>query len=202
MTNTPRKINLAVMISGGGTNLQALIDACRAPDFPARILLVISNNAEAYGLERARQAGIDTAVIPHGDFPDRPTFEQAMLDTLAPYEIDLICQAGFIRILTPHFVKPWEGRLINIHPSLLPKGKGTHGIKVHKTILETGETESGCTIHHVTENVDEGEIILQRTVPVIAGDTPETLAARVLTQEHIAYPEAVRIMAARLAGLH
>ncbi|HNS44863.1 MAG TPA: phosphoribosylglycinamide formyltransferase [Alphaproteobacteria bacterium] len=189
------KIGLAVLISGGGSNLQALIDACRDPAYPAEIRLVISNIADAYGVERAKKAGIPALVVSHKDFASREEFEQAMITEMEKYPIDLVCQAGFMRILTPLFVKHWEGRLINIHPSLLPKGKGTHGLKVHTKILGDGETESGCTIHYVTEGVDEGDIILQRSVPVLSDDTPETLAARVLEQEHIAYPEAVKLLA-------
>ena len=191
------KIGLAVLISGGGSNLQALIDACQAPDYPAEIRLVISNVASAYGVERAKAAGIPVAVISHKDFESREAFEQAMIDEMSQYPIDLVCQAGFLRILTSLFVSHWAGRLINIHPSLLPKGKGTHGLKVHQTILDSGETESGCSIHYVTEGVDEGEVILQRSVPVLPDDTAETLAARVLEQEHIVYPDAVKLLAER-----
>lgn len=190
-----RKLGLAVLISGSGSNLQALIDACGNQEFPARIELVICNVESAYGIERAKQAGIPAAVIPHKNYPSREAFEQAMLDILGQYPIDLICQAGFIRILTPHFLAPWAGRIINIHPSLLPMGKGAHGQKVHRQILDSGARESGCTVHYVTENVDEGEIILQRAVPVLPDDTTETLATRVLEQEHIAYPDAVRLLA-------
>lgn len=193
MSSPDTVIQLAVLISGRGSNLQSLIDACAAADFPARIAVVISNKADAYGLVRAQNAGIPTHIISHKDFSDRESFERAMLDCLADYPIDLICQAGFMRILTSTFISPWRGRLINIHPSLLPKFKGLH---THERALEAGESEAGCTIHFVNEGVDEGEIILQRSVPIIQGDTPDSLAARVLEQEHIAYPEAVR----RLAG--
>ena len=189
------KIGLAVLISGGGSNLQALIDACHLPDYPAEIRLVISNVADAYGVERAKKAGIPCVVISHKDFDSRAAFEQAMIDVMDRYPIDLVCQAGFLRILTPLFVGRWRGRLVNIHPSLLPKGKGTHGIHVHEQILKAGETESGCTVHFVSEGVDEGKIILQKRVPVLEGDTPESLAKRVLEQEHIAYPDAVSILA-------
>ncbi|HRK96934.1 MAG TPA: phosphoribosylglycinamide formyltransferase [Alphaproteobacteria bacterium] len=193
MPETPsRKIGLAVLISGRGSNLQSLIDACRLPDFPAEIKVVVCNKPEAYGIERAKQAGLPCVVISHKDFSSREAFEQAMLNALSDYDIDLICQAGFMRILTPHFITPWAGRLINIHPSLLPKFKGLH---THERAIEAGETEAGCTIHYVTEGVDEGEIILQRRVPILEHDTPDDLAARVLEQEHIAYPEAIRLLA-------
>lgn len=186
------KIGLAVLISGRGSNLQSLIDACASEDFPAEIKLVICNIPGAFGIERAEKAGIPVAIIPHKDFPNREAFEQAMLDEIAKYPVDLVCQAGFMRIVTPTFIEPWRGRLINIHPSLLPKFKGLH---THERAIEAGETEAGCTIHYVNEGVDEGEIILQKSVPVLPDDTPDTLASRVLEKEHIAYPEAVRLLA-------
>lgn len=190
-----RKLDLAVLISGRGSNLQSLIDACADPDFPARIAVVLSNKAEAYGLERARQAGLPALVVSHKEFDSREAFEQAMIDALSPYPVDLVCQAGFMRILTPLFIAHFNGRLINIHPSLLPKFKGLH---THERAIEAGELQSGCTIHYVSEGVDEGEIILQRSVPVLAGDTADSLAARVLEQEHIAYPEAIKLLAQKL----
>jgi len=186
------KIGLAVLISGRGSNLQSLIDACASEDFPAEIKLVICNIPGVFGIERAEKAGIPVAVIPHKVFPSREAFEQAMLDEIAKYPVDLVCQAGFMRIVTPTFISPWRGRLINIHPSLLPKFKGLH---THERAIEAGETEAGCTVHYVNEGVDEGEIILQKSVPVLPDDTPDTLAARVLEKEHIAYPEAVRLLA-------
>ena len=192
MTKNISKIGLAVLISGRGSNLQSLIDACASDDFPAEIKLVICNIPGVYGIERAEKAGIPVAVIPHKEFPSRETFEQAMLDEIAKYPVDLVCQAGFMRIVTPTFIEPWRGRLINIHPSLLPKFKGLH---THERAIEAGETEAGCTIHYVNEGVDEGEIILQKSVPILPGDTPDALAARVLEKEHIAYPEAVQILA-------
>ncbi len=186
------KAGLAVLISGRGSNLQSLIDACAHADFPAEIRIVLCNIPGAFGIERAKQAGIPVEVIPHKEFSSREEFEQAMLDALKNYDIDLVCQAGFMRILTPLFLSAWGRRLINIHPSLLPKFKGLH---THERAIEAGENEAGCTIHYVTEGVDEGEIILQRRVPILADDTPDRLAARVLEQEHIAYPEAVRLLA-------
>lgn len=195
MTTRAGKIDIAVLISGRGSNLQSLIDACGHDDFPARIAVVISNKADAYGLVRAQTAGIPTHVVSHKDFADRESFERALLDCLSAYPIDLICQAGFMRILTSTFISPWRGRLINIHPSLLPKFKGLH---THERAIEAGEAEAGCTIHFVNEGVDEGEIILQRSVPIIGGDTPDILAERVLEQEHIAYPEAVQKLAANI----
>lgn len=193
MTTRAGKIDIAVLISGRGSNLQSLIDACARDDFPARISVVLSNKADAYGLVRAQTAGIPTHVISHKDFADRESFERAMLECLSAHPVDLICQAGFMRILTSTFISPWRGRLINIHPSLLPKFKGLH---THERAIEAGEAEAGCTIHFVNEGVDEGEIILQRSVPIMSGDTPDILAERVLEQEHIAYPEAVQKLAA------
>lgn len=184
--DTPLK--LAVFISGRGSNMQALIDACARDDYPAKIELVLSNKADAAGIERAQKSGLKTAIISHRDFEDRAAFEQAILDTLAGHDIDLICLAGFMRILSPHFIKNWAGMIINIHPSLLPAYKGTD---THARVLADGGKESGCSVHFVVPEVDAGEIILQRRVDVLEGDTPETLAARILEQEHIAYPEAV-----------
>lgn len=187
------KINLAVLISGGGSNLQALIDACAQPDYPARIAVVLSNKADAYGVERAKIAGIPAHVITHKDYADKTAFESAMLDILAGYDIDLVCLAGFMRILSPHFINAWQGgRLINIHPSLLPLYKGLH---THQRALDDGQKEAGCTIHYVVPEVDSGEIIVQKRVPIIKDDTAETLAQRVLEQEHIAYPQAVERLA-------
>ena len=186
------KLNLAVFISGRGSNMQALIKACEDPEFPARINVVISNFPEAAGLEKAQSANIPTEVVNHKDFKTREYFEKALLGTLAKYEVDLICLAGFMRLLSPYFLHPWEERIINIHPSLLPDYKGTN---THERVLEDGKTESGCTVHHVIPEMDSGPVILQKRVPVLEGDTPETLAARVLEQEHIAYPEAVRLIA-------
>lgn len=197
MKNNAKKLNVAVFISGRGSNLQSLIDACEAPDFPAEIAVVVSNKADAYGLVRAQNAGIPALAIPHKDYATREAFEQAILDGLKDYDIGLICHAGFMRILTPYFLNHWHGPIINIHPALLPKFKGLH---THERALEAGESISGCTVHYVSEGVDEGEIILQKTVPILPGDTAETLAARVLEQEHIAYPEAVRLLAENWRG--
>ncbi|MEM7650862.1 MAG: phosphoribosylglycinamide formyltransferase [Pseudomonadota bacterium] len=190
-------LNLAVLISGSGSNLQALIDACKDPAFPARIQLVISNRSDAYGLKRAEEAGIPAHVVDHSDFDGRAAFENALSEKLAEYPVGLICLAGFMRILTADFVSQWPNKIINTHPSLLPKfgGEGMYGEHVHKAVLEAGEETSGCSIHYVIPEVDQGEVIVQKTVPVEKGDTPETLAHRVIAQEHIAYPEAVRIIA-------
>jgi phosphoribosylglycinamide formyltransferase-1 len=187
-----KKLKLAVLISGRGSNLQSIIDACALPDFPATIELVISNEPEVQGLERARAAGIKTETIPHKTYPSRREFETALQAVLMAQPIDLICLAGFMRVLTPDFVSKWEGRIVNIHPSLLPAYPGLH---VHERVLAGAEKESGCTIHFVTPGLDEGPTLLQKRVPVLPGDTAETLAARVLEQEHLAYPEAIWLVA-------
>ncbi|MGB4107295.1 MAG: phosphoribosylglycinamide formyltransferase [Alphaproteobacteria bacterium] len=191
------KINLAVLISGSGSNLQALIDACAKPDYPAKINVVISNRPNAYGLKRAEKAGIPAEIVDHTKYANRIDFESVLQNVLGKYPVDLICLAGFMRILTPEFVARWQGRIINTHPALLPKhgGKGMFGEHVHKSVLAAGDAESGVSIHYVIPEVDRGEIILQRRVKVEPGDTYETLAARVLAEEHIAYEEAVRMIA-------
>lgn len=194
-TDTPPKLRLAVLISGRGSNLQSIIDACRIDGFPAEIKVVISNIGDAYGLVRAHENNITTRFVSHKNFATKAEFETKILSILEEFEIDLVCLAGFMRILSPTLITPWEGRIINIHPSLLPKHKGLH---THERALQEGDSESGCTIHYVTPGMDEGAVILQKSVPIISGDTPETLAARVLVQEHIAYPEAIRMMAKKL----
>lgn len=198
-----RKLKLAVFISGGGTNLQALINACKKPDFPAEISLVVSNTPNAYGLRRAQEAGIECSTVNHRSYDTREAFEKAIEDAMSWHAVDLICLAGFMRILTPGFINRWKGKIINTHPSLLPKygGEGMYGEKVHEAVLAAGEKESGCTIHYVIPEVDKGEIIVQKTVPVFESDTPQLLAARVLMQEHTAYPEAVKKIALEKSGL-
>lgn len=188
-----QKLNLAVLISGRGSNLQSILEACQDPAFPAQVKLVISNKADAYGLVRAEKMGIPTGVIAHKDFSSREEFEHALItaiETAGP--IDLVCLAGFMRVLTPLFIARWENRLINIHPSLLPAYKGLH---THERAIAAGEKIAGCTIHFVTSGVDEGPIILQKSVPVLPNDTPDSLAERVLEQEHLAYPEAISLLA-------
>jgi len=183
---------LAVLISGRGSNLQSLIDACSQPDFPAEIALVLSNVASVQGLERAAKAGIPTVVISHKDFADRQSFEDAIHARIAAAKPDLVCLAGFMRILTDGFIARWHDRLINIHPSLLPAFRGLH---THERVLEAGVRFAGCTIHFVRPAMDDGPIIVQAAVPVRPDDTPDTLAARVLEQEHRIYPLAVRLIA-------
>lgn len=191
------KMKLAVLISGSGSNLQAILDASTKTDFPAQVEVVISNVPDAFGLTRAKQAGIPTISIDHKKFPDRHSFENALQSALSTYEVDLICLAGFMRILTSEFIAQWPDKIINTHPALLPKygGPGMYGDHVHKAVLAAEETQSGPTIHYVIPEVDKGEIIAQSRVDVKKNDTAETLAKRVLEQEHVLYPEAIKLIA-------
>lgn len=185
-------LKLGVLISGRGSNLQALIEACAAPGFPAQIAAVISNRPGAGGLEHAAKAGIPNFVIDHKAFQAREPFERAMDDQLRAHGVELVCNAGFMRLLTDWFVRAWWNKVINIHPSLLPAFPGLH---VHEQALAAGVRLSGCTVHFVRTDMDAGPIIGQAAVPVLSGDTPETLAARVLTAEHRLYPRVVRLIA-------
>jgi len=182
------RLILGVLISGRGSNLQALIDACATPNFPARIALVISNKADAAGLDRAKRAGIPTATISHRE----SDFEARLDAALRAAGVELVCLAGFMRVLSGPFVARWHDRIVNIHPSLLP---AFPGIATHRRALEAGVTETGCTVHFVREEVDAGPIILQERVPILPGDTEASLAARVLQSEHRIYPAAVRMLA-------
>lgn len=184
--NAPK---VAVLISGRGSNMEALIKAAEAPDYPAKIALVVSNNPDAGGLQLARQSGIATAVIDHKAFSQRADFEAALDEVLQSKNIDYICLAGFMRVLTPWFVERWQGKLINIHPSLLPAFKG---LETHKRALEAGVHVHGCTVHYVSSELDSGDIIARAEVQVLPDDTEETLAARVLEQEHQLYAQALR----------
>ena len=186
------RLKVAVLISGRGSNLQALIDACADADFPAEIVLVVSDVPGVQGLSRAGKAGIPTAVVDRKDFEDRDGFEDALTETLLEAAPELVCLAGFMRVLGDGFVGRWRGRLINIHPSLLPAFKGVH---VHERIVEAGVRISGCTVHFVRPAVDDGPIIVQAAVPVHPDDDADALAARVLSQEHRIYPLAVRLIA-------
>ncbi len=193
MTQTPvAKKRVVVFISGGGSNMVALAKACAAPDFPAEIVAVISDKADAGGLEKARALGIDAFAIARRDHASKAGHEAAILAALARIAPDIICLAGYMRLLSADFIAPYEGRIINIHPSLLPLFPGLH---THQRAIDAGHTEAGCTVHFVTEGMDEGPIIRQTAVPVLKGDTAETLAARVLTAEHATYPEALRDVA-------
>ncbi|CAA7627187.1 phosphoribosylglycinamide formyltransferase [Magnetospirillum sp. UT-4] len=183
---------VGILVSGRGSNLQALLDACADPAFPAEIVLVISNVAGAYALERAEKAGVATLTIPHKSYPDRAAFDAALDAALRAAAVEIVCLAGFMRLLTPEFTRAWAGRMLNIHPSLLPSFKGLH---THQRAIEAGVKLHGCTVHLVTPDLDDGPILVQKAVPVLLGDTPDTLAARVLEQEHQAYPEALRLLA-------
>jgi phosphoribosylglycinamide formyltransferase-1 len=185
----PALLPVVVLISGGGSNLQALIDGAADGRLPIEIRSVISNEADAYGLERAARAGIETRVLSHRDFPSRETYDAALAELIDGFAPGLIALAGFMRILTPTFVARYAGRMMNIHPSLLPKYRGLH---THQRALEAGETEHGASVHFVTDELDGGPLIIQARVPVLPGDDAETLAARVLTREHRIYPQAVR----------
>ncbi len=183
---------LGVLISGRGSNLQALITASEAPDYPARIALVIANRADAGGLQLAAAAGLPTLVIRHQDHADRASFDAALDAALRSAGVDLVCLAGFMRLLTPGFVAAWRDRLINIHPSLLPSFKGTDG---PAQAVAAGVRIAGCTVHMVRAEMDAGPILVQAAVPVRPDDTEATLAARILTAEHIALPRAVALVA-------
>ena len=186
------RLRLGVLISGRGTNLQSLIDACAEADFPAEIGLVISNNPDAPGIDRADRAGIRTEVIDHRGFGDREAFERALDLALAEAGAGLVCLAGFMRLLTPWFVGRWQDRLINIHPSLLP---AFPGLDTHARALSAGVRISGCTVHFVRAEMDSGPIVVQAAVPVLEDDDPASLAARVLDAEHRCLPLAVRLIA-------
>ncbi len=185
------RLPIVVLISGGGTNLQAIIDAV-GKDLPVDIKAVISNKTDAYGLERARNAGIPTAVLEHQQFADRESFDTALMKLIDSYHPQLVLLAGFMRILTPEFVSHYHGRMLNIHPSLLPDFQGLH---THQRALEAEVEKHGASIHFVTEELDGGPIIIQASVPVLPDDDAEKLASRVLEKEHIIYPLAVRWLA-------
>jgi phosphoribosylglycinamide formyltransferase 1 len=187
------KKRVAILISGRGSNMVALIGAAKAADYPAAIVLVVSNLPDAGGLELAREGGIETAIVDHRQFgEDREAFEQALDAQLQRRQIDLVCLAGFMRLLTPTFVRQWTGRMLNIHPALLPQFKGLH---THRRALEAGVERHGATVHFVVPEMDSGPIVAQESVPVLEGDTEETLAQRVLEVEHRIYPQALRLVA-------
>jgi phosphoribosylglycinamide formyltransferase-1 len=184
---------VGVLISGRGSNLGALVEACRAPSYPAKIVLVISNVPSAQGLLRAESALIPARTIDHKDFPTREAFDEALDKALNEADVEILCNAGFMRLHTEGFVKRWWNRHLNIHPSLLPAFKGLH---THERVLEAGAKISGCTVHFVRPQMDEGPIVAQAAVPVLSNDTPDALAARVLEAEHRLYPLALGLVAA------
>lgn len=184
---------VAILVSGGGSNMVSLADSMTG-DHPARPCLVLSNDAEAGGLKKAAARGIATAAVDHRPFKgDRAAFEAELVKPILEAGADIVCLAGFMRVLTEGFVSQFEGRMLNIHPSLLPKYKG---LNTHARALEAGDAEAGCSVHEVTPRLDDGPLLGQARVPVLADDTPETLAARVLTQEHKLYPAVLRRYAA------
>lgn len=186
------RLRTGVLISGRGSNLQALIDACAAQEFPAEIVLVISNRADAQGLERAARAKIPTRVLAHRDFANRDAFDAALDAALKEARIELVCLAGFMRILGARFIDAWHDRMVNIHPSLLPEFPG---LDTHARALAAGVKRHGCTVHFVRNEVDNGPVVVQGSVPVLTGDDAGKLAARVLAIEHRAYPLALRLIA-------
>ena len=187
--NRAEKLRLVVLISGSGSNLQAIIDACASGGIDAEVVAVISNRGDAYGLQRARQAGIPTEVIDHSAYPDREAFDRALMEHIDSHDPDLVILAGFMRILTPRFVHHYAGRLLNIHPSLLPHFQGLY---THRRALEARQAVHGASVHFVTEELDGGPVILQAEVPVLPGDDESRLAARVLEQEHRIYPTVIQ----------
>lgn len=193
------KIPIGILISGRGSNMSALLDACKQEDFPCTPAIVASNRPNAPGLEIARQAGVPTCVIDHTRYESRESFEEALDKTLREAGARLLCNAGFMRILTAGFTERWRDRQLNIHPSLLPDFPG---IRVHERVLESGVTVTGCTVHYVRAEVDAGPIIEQAQTPVAPDDTPDTLAAKVLRLEHQLYPRALRAAVERLLGEH
>jgi phosphoribosylglycinamide formyltransferase 1 len=188
---TPKK-RAAILISGRGSNMRALLQAAEAEDYPAEIVGVLSNRAAAEGLEVARARGIATRALAQSSFPDREAMDAAITAQLEAWRVDIVCLAGFMRILSAPFVDRWLGRMINIHPSLLPLFKG---LDPHAQALAAGVSEHGCSVHFVTHGMDEGPVIVQARVPVVAGDTAESLAARVLAEEHRLYPQALAMVA-------
>ncbi|HVY58521.1 MAG TPA: phosphoribosylglycinamide formyltransferase [Xanthobacteraceae bacterium] len=183
---------VAILISGRGSNMAALIEAARRPDYPAEIVLVVASRGQAKGLARAREAGIPTKVLEHAAFPDRAHFDRALDELLTAERIALVCLAGYMRLLTPWFVARWADRLLNVHPALLPSFRG---LDTHARALAAGVKIHGATVHFVVPEVDAGPIIAQAAVPVLEGDTAETLAARVLAVEHKIYPLALDLVA-------
>jgi phosphoribosylglycinamide formyltransferase-1 len=192
----PRK-RVAILISGRGSNMAALIEATKDPAYPAEIVLVLSNRPDAGGIAAAHNAGIATAVVDHRQFKEREAFEREVQKVLEDHRIEIVCLAGFMRLLTPWLISRWDRRMINIHPALLPAFKG---LDTHERAIAEGASEHGATVHFVVPEMDSGPIILQGAVPVLKDDTADTLAARVLAVEHRIYPEALRLVAEGRAG--
>lgn len=187
-----RQVSIAVLISGSGTNLQSIIDAVEGKRLDAKIEIVLSNIADAFGLERAKKHGVSTVVLDHKSYSSREAYDQAVVELLQKRGVELVVLAGFMRLLSPVFIKAYSNRIMNIHPALLPSFPG---LQVQKKAVEHGVRFAGCTVHFVNEECDEGPIIIQAVVPVFADDTEETLAARILKQEHRIYPQAIQLYA-------
>ena len=192
------KKRVAILISGRGSNMMALVEAARAPDYPAEVVAIISSQPHAAGLAWAKDQGLPASVIHHKDFGSRDAFDDAMHQALVEAGAEFIALAGFMRLQTAGFVEKWRGRQLNIHPSLLPLFKGLHP---HRQALDAGVKISGCTVHFVTEEMDSGPIVAQAAIPVLDGDTPETLAGRILVAEHRLYPHALALVASGRARL-
>lgn len=192
------RLSVGILISGRGSNMAALIEACEQPDFPARVVCVLANKADAKGLDFAASKGIATAVVDHKAFADKAAFEAAMTAALEANGVEFVCLAGFMRIVSPVFIDRWHNRLINIHPSLLPSYRGLH---THERALADGVKLAGCTVHFVRPEMDVGPIVAQAAVPVLSDDTPDSLAARILTAEHRLYPLALRLIAGGRASV-
>lgn len=195
MTQTPVKI--AILFSGRGSNLEVLAAHIARPDVPAELVLALTNRPDAIGLDYCRDANIPAHAIDHKAYDGRAAFDAEMDKALRAANVDLICCAGFMRLLTGDFVNAWHDRIINIHPSLLPKYKG---LNTHARALEAGDKEAGCSVHYVRPEMDDGPVIVQKHVPILPADTPDTLRTRVLEQEHIAYPEALDVVLKKMAG--
>lgn len=190
------KKRVGVLISGTGSNMQALVAGGRNPASPYEVVCIASNRPEAKGISWAQENGIATQIINHKNYATREEFDAALNDYLQTQKLDLIACAGFMRIMTPVLISPWAGRMLNIHPALLPKYKG---INTHQRAIDSGDRESGCTVHWVTSELDSGPLIAQARVPILPGDTADVLAARILSQEHKLYPEVLAMIAKQLA---
>lgn len=199
MSLAPQRRRVGILISGRGSNMTALVEAAKDPDFPAEIVLVLANRPDAGGLQRASAEGIAAVAVDHKAYADRQPFEEAVDAVLREHRVEIVCLAGFMRVLTPWFISRWHGRLINIHPSLLPAHRGLH---THRRALEDGVSRHGATVHFVVPELDAGPLIAQGSVPVLPDDTEETLAARVLVEEHRLYPQALARVALGQAVLH
>jgi len=195
MKNTGKKKKIGVLASGGGSNMRAIMNTIDKGDINGEIVIVISDNLQANALNIAKERSIDTKCISPEDYSSRAEFSTAIFNSLEPYNLDLLLLAGFMRVITNELIIPFYGKILNIHPSLIPSfcGKGYYGHHVHEAVIKKGVKFTGCTVHFVTEEVDGGPIIIQRIVPVSPDDTPDTVAAQVLIEEHIAFPEAVKL---------